>query len=226
MKQNRDLAASFTFQMEGDETISKDPDDDGNWSSGTAGVGTLIGTKYGVSAQTLISWLKPDHIHVTPATMAGLTKDTAEAIFVTRFWYPINGDNLPAGPDLTTVDMGYNAGDTTAIKMLQTLIGVKVDGIVGDQTLAACHAFSYDARRLSDQALKAVQQYLGVTVDGELGPVTLRAIAARNDAIFMLCAALADAQLGYYQRCAGWTKYHTGWSNRVWARLEAALKLC
>ena len=31
--------------------------DKGNWTSGSTGIGTLIGTKYGISAPAMKSWL-------------------------------------------------------------------------------------------------------------------------------------------------------------------------
>jgi lysozyme family protein len=74
-------------------------------------------------------------------------------------------------------------------------------------------------------AAKAVQTHVGVVADGDIGPQSLAAIAGRPDQIFILCAALADAQLAYYRSLEAWPLYGRGWSNRVSARLTAALQL-
>lgn len=66
-----------------------------------------------------------------------LTDAQAEAIFLPRYWVPVAGDNLPAGVDLMTFDAGVNIGPGTSVRLLQALVGVTADGIIGPDTLAA-----------------------------------------------------------------------------------------
>ena len=219
---NLDAAASFTFGIEGDETVSLDPRDPGNWSGNTVNDGTLIGTKYGISAPDLIAWLKP--APVTAATMAAMSKDTADAIYRSKYWAGVAGDTLPAGVDLSTVDMQYNAGAWGA-RLLQQVVGTEADGWIGPQTLAAvAKGLPPALSKASARAAMAVQAHLGVPADGVVGPVTLAAVKRAPTSIPLL-AALADAQLAYYRSLGLFPVYGNGWTNRVWARLDAALKL-
>ncbi len=225
MNENLSTAAAFTFQQEGDETVSLDRNDPGNWSGGAVGDGTLIGTKYGVSAPALIAWLTPDV--VTAETMAALDLDTADAIFRARYWTAVAGDALPSGVDLSAVDMQYNAGSWGA-RLVQRVAGVDADGWIGPQTLAAVAKGGTLTQlgKLSTASAIKVQRWLGVTADGDIGPRTIAAAQARPDRTFIFCAALADAQLSYYQSLSTFPLYGHGWTNRVWARLDAALALC
>jgi len=226
--ENLTACADFTFQIEGDAVVSLDPGDAGNWSSGVKGQGILIGTKFGIAASTLISWLAPQAVDA--ATMEGLTQDTATAIFAARFWQSMSCSNLPSGVDLMVCDMGFNAGDATSVRILQQAVGFSgkdVDGWCGEETIAAVKNFSHSAvfPHLSEMAAKCVQLHVGVAPDGDIGPVSRSAILARVDQSFVLCAVLADAQLSYYRSLEGWARYGGGWSNRVVIRLTAAMKL-
>jgi len=225
---NLSVAANFTFTAEGDDTVTRDADDPGCWSGAQCGVGHLVGCKYGVSAAELASWMGLPS--VTADQMAALQLSTGQAIFGARYWQAESGDLLPSGVDLSVVDHAFNAGDSKSAKILQRLIGMplnQVDGWCGAQTCAAVAAFDCMPllSRLSVQSAKVLQKYLGVLADGNVGPITKAAATAQKDKTFILCAALADAQLSDYRGDAGWAKYGAGWTNRVWARLTAALKL-
>ncbi|WP_201098767.1 glycoside hydrolase family 108 protein [Thiocystis minor] len=66
-----------------------------------------------------------------------LTRDDAKDIYRRDYWARVKGDRLPVGLDLVVLDMAINAGVSRAIRLLQQLIGVPDDGIVGTPTLAA-----------------------------------------------------------------------------------------
>jgi len=57
--------------------------DKGNWTSGSTGIGTLIGTKYGISAPTLKSWLGKTP---TKHDMQNLSYSEALRIYRKRYW--------------------------------------------------------------------------------------------------------------------------------------------
>ena len=67
-----------------------------------------------------------------------LTLDDAKAIYQRDYWTPIQGEALPAGIDLLVLDHAVNAGPIRAVRMLQGLLGVPEDGLMGPITLAAC----------------------------------------------------------------------------------------
>src|SRR3990167_8354222 len=46
-----------------------------------------------------------------------------------QFWDNVRGDDLPSGLDWAVFDFGVNSGPGRAIKELQRVLGVKVDGV-------------------------------------------------------------------------------------------------
>ncbi len=65
-----------------------------------------------------------------------LTLDDAKAIYQRDYWTPIQGEALPAGLDLLVLDHAVNAGPARAVRLLQHLVGVPEDGLMGPVTLA------------------------------------------------------------------------------------------
>lgn len=67
-----------------------------------------------------------------------LTKDQAIAIFYKDYWTPMNLSGI-LNEDLVLqiFDFGVNVGVRTAIKLLQRIVRVKDDGIIGPITLTA-----------------------------------------------------------------------------------------
>ena len=118
---------AFTATQEGG--YSDIPDDPGNWTSGVVGVGTLKGTKFGISAA---SYPQLD--------IANLTLATAGVIFQRDYWDKIAGDSLPPGIDLVMFDAAVNLGVSDAARMMQNIVGVTKDGIIGPASLAAIAA--------------------------------------------------------------------------------------
>lgn len=122
-----DAAFKFTIGEEG--KLSLDPNDSGNWTGGVKGIGRLLGTKYGVSAR-FFPYLDIPNLSLQQA------KDIAFA----NYYHQIDGDNLPPAIALQMFDTAYNQGVHEAKRILQTALGVEVDGVIGPQTLAAAHA--------------------------------------------------------------------------------------
>ena len=56
-------------------------------------------------------------------------------IYYNGYWKTVRGDELPGGIDVAVFDMAVNAGPRRATKMLQQVLGVVVDGVIGEQTL-------------------------------------------------------------------------------------------
>lgn len=63
-----------------------------------------------------------------------------EAIYRRDYWSMMRGDDLPAGVDLAVFDFGVNSGVSRSIRLLQNLLGIKVDGHIGPATVSAVHA--------------------------------------------------------------------------------------
>lgn len=124
MKQNFAHALSQVLKHEGG--FVNDPHDRGG------------ATNLGVTIGTLSEWLG------RPATVREvqlLTPKKVEPIYRGRYWGKLAGDQLPTGLDLHVFDFGVNAGVSRAAKMLQRLVKVAADGVIGPRTLAAVAQF-------------------------------------------------------------------------------------
>lgn len=110
-------------------------------------------TKYGITIATLAAWRGG---RVTIDDVRNLTRDEARRIYKAQYWDAVRGDRLPAGLDYAVFDFGVNSGPGKAIRVLQDLLRVKADGVIGLITLDALTAKdipalieSYSARRLA-----------------------------------------------------------------------------
>lgn len=109
-------------------------------------------TKYGVTHKTLAA--SRGVKSVTASEVKALTLAEATKIYQRSYWGQSGGDVLPAGLDYAAFDFGVNSGPTTAVRKLQTVLvakGVyagKVDGHIGEQTIAAIAAYPGGARML------------------------------------------------------------------------------
>lgn len=66
-----------------------------------------------------------------------LSQNEAVAIYFSDFWQPLKMLLIPEKLRLCLFDAAVNQGLDRAIKILQTAVGVKPDGILGPVTLAA-----------------------------------------------------------------------------------------
>jgi lysozyme family protein len=117
----------ITSVYEGGYTANKA--DPGNWTGGKVGVGELRGTNMGISAAAFPN-----------LDIKNLTAAQAMTIYQRKYWDAVRGDDLPAGLDLATWDYGVNSGPARAARDLQAVIGVGVDGKIGNGTIAKAKA--------------------------------------------------------------------------------------
>jgi lysozyme family protein len=91
-------------------------------------------TNHGITHKVLARWRgRP----VSKQDVRDLTLAEAGQIMKVNYWDVIQGDKLPAGLDYALFDYAVNSGPGRAVKDLQRVLGVKVDGLVGLETLAA-----------------------------------------------------------------------------------------
>ncbi len=99
-------------------------EDSGNWTGGKVGVGTLRGSKFGISAARY------------PTTdIAALSYQAAKVLFTRDYWNANACGSLPGPLALLVVDAAYNGGHP--IRWLQQVVGVPVDGVWGAVSQAA-----------------------------------------------------------------------------------------
>lgn len=103
---------------------SKDRNDPGNWTGGSVGNGKMLGTKFGIAANT---YPKLD--------IKNLTLEQATEIYRRDYASKVRFDDLPSGLDHAMLDFAINSGPRRAIEFLQRVLGVPDDGVFGQVTL-------------------------------------------------------------------------------------------
>jgi len=76
----------------------------------------------------------------SPRSVRYITDDELQSIYRQQYWDKIKGDDLPPGVDYVVFDGAVNSGVAQSAKWLQRAVGVRVDGIIGNATLAAVWA--------------------------------------------------------------------------------------
>lgn len=127
-----DKAMEFVFKWEGG--LCEDKNDRG-------GI-----TNYGVSL-AFLKTVKPD---ATREDIINMTKDDAADLFYKNFWLPCHCDELPDRIAFVVFDTAVNTGVKQASKFLQRVIGVKDDGVIGKDTLAAVDEMFMDYEMSED----------------------------------------------------------------------------
>ena len=104
-------------------------------------------TNYGISKRSY------PHLDIK-----NLTREQAIAIYERDYWDKCQCDYLPSGLALMVFDMAVNAGNNRAIRILQYVLGVSVDGIIGPKTLeAASKSNDTDIYEYANQRLEFYQ---------------------------------------------------------------------
>lgn len=134
------------FKAEGG--YSDDPNDTGNFIKGDTS-GTLIGTNHGISADVLSEYLKRP---ATAEDMKALTKDKAKEIYEKVFYTDMGIDKLPKDVQ-EIVFHGVVNSKGHAIKVVQKLLGLKEDGVVGPKTIEAMKNANFTKEQFKDALL-------------------------------------------------------------------------
>jgi len=77
------------------------------------------------------------------------TLEMAREIYRKQYWIPAGCDDLPDGYDLLTFDSAVNQGVRPAVLMLQKALRVKIDGVVGPQTVMAAQSTGREGMALA-----------------------------------------------------------------------------
>jgi lysozyme family protein len=154
-------------------------------------------TKFGITRATLAE------ARGRPASVAdirALTRAEAAAIYRRLYWREAGCDALPPGLDLATFDLAVHSGPQRALRLLQGVLGLKQDGVVGPATRAA--AERADARHL---ILALTRERFALLRRLETWPTFGRGWSARVrrvEATALALAAAADARLSGAKRLA------------------------
>lgn len=105
-------------------------------------------TKYGISKRAY-----PNE------DIKNLTIERAGQLYKRDYWDKIKGDDLPEAIAVTVFDFAVNAGVRRAVRMMQRLLNVPSDGIIGAKTLAAAKKANQDDF-VTDYASERVNYYM------------------------------------------------------------------
>lgn len=138
-----DLAFQNILIYEGGYT--NDSKDRGNWTTGIVGKGVCKGTKYGISAMSYPS-----------IDIRNLTENQAKDIYYKDYWLKNKLDKIEPVLAFQLFDACIQHGSSTAIKLLQKVLGLPVSGSLDDNiTLTTLKfenqkiiAYKYIAKRL------------------------------------------------------------------------------
>lgn len=126
---------AFELVVGAEGVYSSDPNDNGNWTGGRRGFGELMGTKYGIAANTYGKALK-----AAGKTIKDLTLEDAKEIYKRDYWNVLRCDELPEIYRYALFSCGVNCGVRRAAKLFQSVLGVIVDGIIGGATIRAARS--------------------------------------------------------------------------------------
>jgi lysozyme family protein len=91
-------------------------------------------TNFGITRETL------SRARGHPASVEDvrrLTEDEAASIYRRLYWDAVQADGLPSGVDLAVFDLAVHSGPSRAVRMLQGVLDIEADGLVGPVTLTA-----------------------------------------------------------------------------------------
>jgi lysozyme family protein len=110
-------------------------------------------TKYGITLGTLRAWRRRP---LGKADVQALSAAEATAIYETIYAKAIRFDDLPPGLDYAVLDLAINSGPKRAAELLQRMLGIAADGIVGPKTCATAQTANPadTIHRLCDARLK------------------------------------------------------------------------
>lgn len=114
-------------------------------------------TNFGITIYDYRKYVRP---HATAADVKGMKVEEAKRIYRAKYWDAQACDELPAGVDYAVFDYGVNSGIGRSKKVLQRVLGVKADGVLGPLTLRAAGAA--DAKEsvnaICDERLRFLQR--------------------------------------------------------------------
>ncbi|MXQ13850.1 glycoside hydrolase family 108 protein [Microvirga makkahensis] len=113
-------ALAFVLRQEGG--FSRHPRDPGG------------ATNHGITLETLS---RARGYPVSVGDIRALTAEEAAAIYRRFYWEAVRAEELPRGLDLALFDLAVNSGPMRAIMLLQKVLGVVADGLIGPVTLEA-----------------------------------------------------------------------------------------
>lgn len=152
MDKNFPQSLKYTLQWEGGYT--NHPSDPGG------------PTNFGITIHDYRRYINPKG---TAADVKNMKLAQAAVIYKTKYWDLQHCERMPSGLDFAMFDYGVNSGIGRSQKVLQRILKVQVDGIIGAKTLAAMDAQDpqYLIRALCAERLRFVKSLRTWSVFGK-----------------------------------------------------------
>lgn len=132
MKSNYDFCIKEVLKSEGGYT--NDPNDAGG------------PTNFGITLKDYRLYINPKG---TAVDVQSMTVDQAKAIYKSKYWDAVNGDQLFSGIDYTTFDYAVNSGVSRAVKVLKSFEPCTVPELINKINDERLH-FLHNIRNGSD----------------------------------------------------------------------------
>ena len=100
------------------------------------------GAKVVVDSGSTTRWGISQKAYPDLADIEHLPRSVAEALYLRDYWLPVKAGELEPGIGLLLFDAAVNAGVVQAVKLLQLVLVVKDDGVLGPVTLAAARRWA------------------------------------------------------------------------------------
>jgi len=147
-------------------------------------------TNLGVTLGTYRRYIKR---HGTKDDLRRLTVEEASQCYRKHYWDKVRGDDLPSGVDYAVFDYAVNSGPGRAAKALQSVVGAKLDGAIGPETIGKAAAYnpSVVVNRLCDERLAFLKRLNTWSTFGK--GWSSRVAGVREDALHMIAFSKPQA---------------------------------
>lgn len=122
------------MQVTYNEAMVKVYADEGGYSDDAGDPGGP--TNYGITIADARKYWKAN---ATAQDVRAMPKSVAADIYAKHYATPLCYNDLPPGVDYAVLDYGINSGNYRSAKVLQQLVGVTDDGVIGPATIAAVY---------------------------------------------------------------------------------------
>ena len=95
-------------------------------------------TNKGITLDTYSDWLG---YMASVEQLKNIPNRHVKAIYRENYWNKVRADELPSGVDVVVADAAVNKGVERASKILQKILGVKSDGVIGYNTMVELNKY-------------------------------------------------------------------------------------
>lgn len=148
-------------------------------------------TNFGITRETL------SRARGRPASVEDVRRLTrAEAVSIYRrlYWEAVRADELAPGLAFALFDLAVNSGPARAVRMLQQVLGVAADGVLGPLTLASAQAANpaETIRRLTRARLGFLARLTSWPVFGR--GWRRRVLSVEQEALRLTCSSFSSTR--------------------------------